>query len=148
MMTPADKPSTPKPRTGRGGARVRLLLAAAFVTLALVAPDLLLHLLAGILHLAWEVIHAGLGVLHLGFEHLLQEAFGLSRHGAQMVTAWIGLALILALGAWAGRKAWRAARLRAKVLRQEAAAVLAAAWMAPAPRDRIPGPANPSRDDR
>jgi hypothetical protein len=49
-----------------------------------------------VLSLLLEGIHVLLEVVELAAEHLLESHFGLSTRGAQMVTAWLGLAVFLA----------------------------------------------------
>lgn len=85
------------------------------LALLLVAPDLLLFLLGQALHLVWLVVHFCLGWLELGFKHLVQETFDVTRHTAQIITAWTGLFVFLALFVWFYRKfASRLANLLSK----------------------------------
>lgn len=60
-------------------------------------PDVVFHLL-------FEVLHIVIGTLELGLEHALHSALHVSRHTAQMLTAWIGLALLIVLLAWLYRR--------------------------------------------
>jgi hypothetical protein len=63
-------------------------------------------LLGTLLH----ALHVIIEVLEMGLEHLLEALFHLEGHDAQMATAWIGLALILILVTYTGkrlRQAWR-----------------------------------------
>jgi hypothetical protein len=70
----------------------RIALAATFGALILF-PDLFAHLVL-------QVFHVALGWLHLAIEHGLQSAFDVSRHTAQIITAWIGLGALIALSVW------------------------------------------------
>lgn len=63
-------------------------------------------LLGTLLH----ALHVVIEVLEMGLEHFLEALFHLEGHDAQMATAWIGLALILILVTYIGkrlRQAWR-----------------------------------------
>ena len=63
-------------------------------------------LLGTLLH----ALHVVIEVLEMGLEHLLEALFHLEGHDAQMAMAWIGLALILILVTYIGkrlRQAWR-----------------------------------------
>lgn len=74
------------------------------LALLLVSPDMALFLIGQALHLVWLVAHFCLGWLELGFKHLVQETFDVSRHTAQIITAWTGLFVFLALFVWLYRK--------------------------------------------
>jgi hypothetical protein len=57
-----------------------------------------------------HALHVVIEVLEMGLEHFLEALFHLEGHDAQMATAWIGLALILILVTYIGkrlRQAWR-----------------------------------------
>lgn len=89
---PAQTATAPRPRFGGRNA----LLAAGLVVL-IVFPDVVFHLL-------FQVLHVVIGWLELTLEHALQSALNVSRHTAQIMTAWIGLALLIVLLVWAYRK--------------------------------------------
>jgi membrane-bound ClpP family serine protease len=124
---------------------VRMSLALLGLALLLTVPDLVFlaitHVLFGAVHLVWAVVHFVLGFVHLWFEHLLQEAFGMTRHGAQMATAWVGLVLIVAGAVWVGRKLWRAARSYAANFRKQQESGMAGWGLALS----LLSPANPPR---
>lgn len=69
-----------------------------------VSPDLVLLLVVNAAHVMWAVLHAVIGVLELSIEHLVAEVFEVSRHTAQIITAWILLLLFLLLAGWLVRK--------------------------------------------
>lgn len=79
-------------------------LAVYGIVFVLVFPDVALHLLLQGLHLIWFVIHVLIAWAELSIEHLVESAFGVHRHTAQMITAWIGFVTLLGLLAWAWRK--------------------------------------------
>ena len=83
------------------GYSLALLVA---VGLGLVCPDLALSLIVNVLHAVWFIMHALIGWLELSIEHLLEWSLGVNRHTAQILTAWIGLFMILALLVWLTRK--------------------------------------------
>lgn len=97
--TPDDaSPFTPR----RPPAKYMALLGG--LALLLAAPDLALFIVGQALHVVWYVLHFALGSLELAIEHGLQSAFQVSRHTAQMMTAWLGLFVFLALFVWLYRK--------------------------------------------
>lgn len=81
----------------------RAALAAYGIVFVLVFPDVALHVLLQVLHLIWFVIHVFIAWAELSIEHLVESAFGVHRHTAQMITAWIGFFILLGLLAWAWR---------------------------------------------
>lgn len=81
-----------------------LIPLAVSAALAIVFPDLALTLILNLLHALWFVAHAIIGWVELSIEHLLEWSLGVSRHTAQILTAWIGLFLILTLLVWLIRR--------------------------------------------
>jgi len=67
------------------------------VGLLVVFPDVVILILLKLLYFA-------VSWMSLMFKHALQEAFDLSRHSAQMVTAWIEAAALIAMNVWLFRK--------------------------------------------
>ncbi|BBA35712.1 hypothetical protein sS8_3775 [Methylocaldum marinum] len=53
-----------------------------------------------------EGIHLLVEVVEFAAEHLLEAHFGLSTRAAQMVTAWLGLAVFLGVSPFIVRKLW------------------------------------------
>ncbi|MGZ8216698.1 hypothetical protein [Methylomagnum sp.] len=74
------------------------------LALVLAAPDLALFIVGQALHVVWYVLHFALGSLELAIEHGFRSAFQVSRHTAQMMTAWLGLFVFLALFVWLYRR--------------------------------------------
>lgn len=106
-MTHQAIPPEESPSPWRWIAR-RLLDKAALtaygIVFVLVFPDVALHILLQGLHLIWFVLHVFIGWIELSIEHVVESAFGVHRHTAQMITAWIGLVIFLGLLAWGWRK--------------------------------------------
>jgi hypothetical protein len=78
----------------------RTALAAYGIAAALLFPDVALQILLQVLHFAWFVIHVFIAWAELSIEHVVESAFGVHRHTAQIITAWIGLVILLGLLAW------------------------------------------------
>ncbi|MFM8444749.1 MAG: hypothetical protein ACKN9W_15610 [Methylococcus sp.] len=74
--------------------RLALLLSIAALILF---PDVVILVVFNVLHFAksWLI---------LLFEHALQEAFDLTRHTSQMITAWVEVAILVGFNVWLFRK--------------------------------------------
>jgi hypothetical protein len=75
----------------------RRLMLIAGISLLLVFPDVAILV---ILKLVYFVV----SWLSLQFKHALQDIFDLSRHGAQMITAWLEVTVLVAMGVWLFRR--------------------------------------------
>ena len=51
-----------------------------------------------------KMLYFAVSWLSLMFKHALQEAFDISRHSAQMITAWIEAAALITFNIWLFRK--------------------------------------------
>jgi len=67
------------------------------IVLLILFPDVAILILVKLLYIT-------LSWLSLMFKHALQAAFGFSRHTAQMITAWIEAASLIAMNIWLFRK--------------------------------------------
>ena len=117
------------------------LLVVAIVVLALVFYDVSFDLLVGLLHFLLERLHELFEWIELAIEHTVEHLFHTSRHGSQIVTFYVLVALIgflayrlwrvvpglyrsgkeWGLGAWAQRKTelelyWLSLTLISKIL--------------------------------
>ncbi len=81
-----------------------LALALGIVAVAAAFPDIALTLAVKTAHAVWFVLHTVIGVLELSIEHLVEMAFHVSRHTAQLITAWILLFMFLSLAIWLARR--------------------------------------------
>lgn len=95
----SEKPNDAPLKTGWGVGRFAGKNAAIVggVGALILFPDI-------VFHLVFEVLHFAIGWIELTIEHAIQEALDVSRHTAQIMTAWIGLAVLIALLAWLYRK--------------------------------------------
>lgn len=73
------------------------LLIAAFVTLSIVFYDLTLELVLELVHMTFEVAHIMFEWFELGIEHTVEHLFHTSRHGSQIVTFYILMAILAGL---------------------------------------------------
>lgn len=94
-----NKPTGESSQPGRSARRFGGKHAALVGGLGILIlfPDVVFHLL-------FEVLHIVIGTLELSLEHALHSALPVSRHTAQMLTAWIGLTLLIVLLAWLYRR--------------------------------------------
>jgi len=74
--------------------RVALIIS---IGLLVVFPDVAILIVLKMLYFA-------VSWLSLMFKHALQEAFDISRHSAQMITAWIEAAALITFNIWLFRK--------------------------------------------
>lgn len=83
------------------GLRLRLdarrLILLIGISLLLVFPDVAILILL-------KLIYFTVSWLSLQFKHVLQDVFDLSRHGAQMITAWLEVTVLVAMGVLLFRK--------------------------------------------
>lgn len=80
------------------------LAVAGAVAFAIAFPDLALMLLGQAAHVVWFILHTVIGVFELGTEHVIEWAFHVPRHTAQIMTAWVGILAFLLLLVWLARK--------------------------------------------
>lgn len=83
--------------------RYRFLPLLVVTGVTLVFPDLTWEIILNFLHTLWFVVHGAIGWFELSIEHLLEWSLGVSRHTAQILTAWLGLFLILYFLVWLAR---------------------------------------------
>jgi hypothetical protein len=67
------------------------------VGLLIIFPDV-------VILIALKLLYVVFSWLSLMFKHGLQEAFDLSRHTAQMITAWLEVGAVIAFNIWLFRK--------------------------------------------
>lgn len=79
-------------------------LGMGILAVVVTFPDVALALAVKTVHAVWFVLHAVVGVLELSIEHVVELAFHVSRHTAQLITAWILLLMFLLLAVWLARK--------------------------------------------
>ncbi len=84
------RPSVPRLEAKRTAVIISIGLLVVF-------PDLAILILLKLLYFAVSWVS-------LMFEHALQEAFEISRHSSQMITAWIEVASLIAVNIWLFRK--------------------------------------------
>jgi len=76
----------------------------AGLALLLAFPDMVMLLAVKLFHIAGYLLHFLIGWLEVGLKHLVHWAFDVSRHTAQIITAWIGLFASLLLLVWLLRR--------------------------------------------
>lgn len=76
------------------------LIIVALLTLSIVMYDMMLDFLLTALHLLFEMLHLGFEWFEFGIEHSVQHLFHLSRHGSQIVTFYILMAIAGGLAYW------------------------------------------------
>lgn len=80
------------------------LVVVACLVLALVMYDVTIDILLETLHFVFEIFHNMFEWLELGIEHSVEHLFHTNRHGSQIVTFYILVALIL----WGLSYLWKA----------------------------------------
>lgn len=75
----------------------RRLILLVSISLLLVFPDVAILIIL-------KLIYFAVSWVSLQFKHVLQDVFDLSRHGAQMITAWLEVTVLFAMGVWLFRK--------------------------------------------
>lgn len=95
MSHPEQTQLGPKPGTGTPCHSFKLKHGAyaAGIGFLVLFPDVVVHAVL-------QLLHVIIGSLELTVEHALQEALQVSRHTAQIMTAWIGLAALAGLIGW------------------------------------------------
>lgn len=80
------------------------LVVVACLVVALVMYDLTIDIVFEALHLVFEIFHNMFEWLELGIEHSVEHLFHTNRHGSQIVTFYILVALIV----WGLSYLWKA----------------------------------------
>ncbi len=75
----------------------RRLVLLVGIGLLMVFPDVAILIIL-------KLVYFTVSWLSLQFKHVLQDVFDLSRHGAQMITAWLEVTVLVTLGVWLFRK--------------------------------------------
>ena len=76
------------------------LIVVSVMTLSIAMYDMVLDIVLSAFHLLFELLHIGFEWFELGIEHGVQHLFHLSRHGSQIVTFYILLAIACGLLYW------------------------------------------------
>lgn len=79
------------------------LMVVGAVAVSATMYDLVLDLLAHMLHMLFELLHLAFEWVELGIEHAVEHIFHTSRHGSQIVTFYI----LLSVGGWLLYQLWQ-----------------------------------------
>ncbi|MFN5745875.1 MAG: hypothetical protein ACK443_07305 [Methylococcaceae bacterium] len=90
----------------------RRLVLLVSISLLIVFPDVAILIIL-------KLVYFTVSWLSLQFKHALQDVFDLSRHGAQMITAWLEVAVLIALSVGLFRKLRKVLRERFSRKREE-----------------------------
>lgn len=79
------------------------LVVVACLVIALMMYDVTIDILLEALHLVFEIFHNLFEWIELGIEHSVEHLFHTNRHGSQIVTFYILVALVF----WGGSSLWK-----------------------------------------